>query len=1114
MQRLITFFICFFIFISGAYSQQSEVFRHLNHKQGLSHNRVTCILQDNRGLIWVGTEDGLNRYNGYKVDVYKHAPSDSSSVSSSSIRCLFQDGKGTLWIGTDDGLNYFDLSTEKFHSYKHNDTKNSISSNQITCIEQDEHGNLLIGTAGGGINLFNTSTSTWTTFTNSISNNNSVCSNNITDIAKDKEGILYFATDKGISILKNSDSQKFETLTAQPGNTQSLVENEITSLYADYQDKLWIGYLNSGISTLNLKTHAFNHYQNEPGNANSISSNSVFGICKDLDGNIIVGTIGGGLNVLNPSTNNFKSYKNDIQNIHSISSNTIWCLHRDESGLVWIGTDKGVDYYKANLMRFKTEAPYIAASENLLNTNTYCFAEDKQNNLWMGVLGSGVIVKNQAGNVIGTYNTSNGLSDNNVFSIYTTPDVVWVGTFNGLNAIDKKTGAVKKYVNDKANPQSLSNNNIRCISADRQNNLWIGTFGGGLNKFDVKTEKFTVYNRKASNIGSDIIVSVFTDDDGKIYVGTYGGGLSVYNSSNNSFTNYTFNASSKNSISSNYVNCILKYTDHQFLIGTYGGGINLFDKNSDTFIQVTENTGLPNNNITGIVIDFGKNVWLSTGNEICRVNIDDNGALQNVHRFDEQDGVTNRFNPGAFIKNQKGEILFGGANGINHFNPINIKDNPYIPPVVITRFYLFEKPYFMDTIIMSKSVIDLRYNQNFFEFEFAALNYVFPEKNCYAYMLEGLETEWSYCGTKRNRQYTNLDPGTYRFRVKACNNDGVWNEEGTFIIIRIKPPWYKTWWFYLISALAFAAITIGYIRWRTAVIRKQYELLEQKVQERTSELRAEKEKTEQKSKELEVTLNELRDTQSQLVHAEKMASLGQLTAGIAHEIQNPLNFVNNFSQLSKEMIDELANTATGEQKEDIMYDLRQNIIKIHEHGKRAERIVKSMLMHSRTRTAEKALTEINKIAEDALNLSHTSLRAKDHQFTSETEILLDEKIPPLNIVQQDISRVLLNLLNNAFYAVNERRKKEGPAFKPMVKLNTQKLDNKVRITISDNGTGIPHDVKEKIFQPFFTTKPTGEGTGLGLSLSYDIIVKGHGGEIKVNSTENTGTEFIIDLPIT
>lgn len=1094
-----------------SFSQRSDVFRHLNTSQGLSHNKISCVLQDSRGFIWIGTEDGLNRYDGYHIDVYKHDPADASSLTSSSIRCLFEDHFKKLWIGTDDGLAMFDSEIEKFVLFKINNSGNSISSNQVTCIEEDADGNLWIGTAGGGLNIFNTTSGKWSVYKTSAEEG-AICSNNITAITKDKGGVLYIGTDNGLAIADKGNKGKFTVLKAIPGNKNSIPENDITCLYADFQNKLWIGTLNSGLSVMAMSNRSFTHFINLGNN----QSNSVFGINKDLDGSIIVGTLGSGLLIFNPDGTSYETYTHSKTDPFSVSSNNIWTVYRDKAGIIWIGTDNGLDYYKDDLMRFKTLLPLKdeLTSSVIPNKNCYAFLADG-NYVWMSVLGTGLILKDEKGNILKSYSTADGLSGNNVFSLFRDRNgVIWAGTYNGLTSIDVKNNQVKAYFANQADPQSLSSNNIRAICEDEKGNLFVGTYGGGLCVMQKDNGVFKTYRKGDKNsISSNIITSLYYDGHGNLYVGTYGGGLCVMNTSAGTFTTFTNTVNKNNSISSNYINCIYAYSPDKILIGTYSGGLNIFHTTSQTFTVLTERSGLSNNNITNLVADAEKNIWFTTGNQICKAKINDKDSLIFVRNYDEQDGVFNRFNSGTSLITSDGRIFFGGSNGYNRFKPSSIKDNPYIPPVVITKFYLFEKPYYMDTIIMSKNVIELKYNQNFFAFEYAALNYILPEKNQYAYMLEGLEKDWIYCGTRRDRQYTDLDPGTYKFRVKACNNDGVWNSEGTYIVIIIKPPFWRTWWFYILSAVTFIGLTVTYVRLRTRSLMKQYEVLEQKVQERTSELREEKDKSEQKSFELEKAFKELRDTQSQLIHAEKMASLGQLTAGIAHEIQNPLNFVNNFAELSQEMVDEVQDAKTDQEKKEAAEELKNNLAKIHEHGKRAERIVKSMLMHSRTQTAEKTAADINKLAEDAMHLAYTGIRAKDNNFGCEIIVEKDESLPEIKIVQQDISRVLLNIFNNAFYAVNQLRKTSTNDYKPKVKFKTEYVTNKVVIRISDNGGGVPDEVVDKIFQPFFTTKPTGEGTGLGLSLSYDIITKGHYGSLKVNVNKGVGSEFIVELPV-
>jgi signal transduction histidine kinase len=338
--------------------------------------------------------------------------------------------------------------------------------------------------------------------------------------------------------------------------------------------------------------------------------------------------------------------------------------------------------------------------------------------------------------------------------------------------------------------------------------------------------------------------------------------------------------------------------------------------------------------------------------------------------------------------------------------------------------------------------------------------------------------------------------------VKATNSDGIWNEKGTSISIIINPPWWRTWWAYMLYVMLLLAGVYAVYR-----LQKQRLIQKEREKARAKELA--------QAKEIEKAYTELKATQAQLIHSEKMASLGELTAGIAHEIQNPLNFVNNFSEVNTELLNEMKEEITkGNYIEvnTIADDLIENEQKIHHHGKRADAIVKGMLQHSRVSTGKKEPIDINALADEYFRLAYHGLRANDKSFNATMKTDFDNSIGTINIIPQDIGRVILNLYNNAFYAITEKKKQQGESYEPTVLVSTKKTDGKVEIRVKDNGLGIPQKVIDKIFQPFFTTKPTGQGTGLGLSLSYDII-KAHGGEIKVETKERDGAEFIILLPI-
>ncbi|MEO7393820.1 MAG: ATP-binding protein, partial [Chitinophagaceae bacterium] len=529
-----------------------------------------------------------------------------------------------------------------------------------------------------------------------------------------------------------------------------------------------------------------------------------------------------------------------------------------------------------------------------------------------------------------------------------------------------------------------------------------------------------------------------------------------------------------------------------------------------SFQTFTDKHGLAGNTVFSIVEDNSGHLWLGTRNGLSKFN----PATKTFTNYDYKDGLQGNIfaaGPrarGARFKGKDGTLYFGGNNGFNFFDPLQIKPNSHIAPIVITQFKLFDK--LVKGATESKEIA-LDHDQNYFSFEFSSLSYYNPIKNQYAYKLEGVDKDWVYSGSRRYAGYTNIGPGRYTFKVKGTNNDGVWNEGGTSLVIIINPPWWRTWWAYCFYGACFIAGIFMIDRYRRKrVINKERERAREKELEQAHEI--------------EKAYHSLKTTQAQLIQSEKMASLGELTAGIAHEIQNPLNFVNNFSEVNKELLNEMENELNaGNEKEaiSIAKNIKENEEKINHHGKRADAIVKNMLQHSRSRTGQNELTDINTLADEYLRLAYHGFRAKEKDLNAIIQTDFDSSIEKINIIPQDIGRVLLNLYNNAFYAVGEKKKQQSEKYEPTVSVSTKKVNDKVEIRISDNGNGIPQKVMDKIFQPFFTTKPTGQGTGLGLSLSYDII-KAHGGEIKVETNEarpdgpvgrGEGREFIIQLPV-
>ena len=595
------------------------------------------------------------------------------------------------------------------------------------------------------------------------------------------------------------------------------------------------------------------------------------------------------------------------------------------------------------------------------------------------------------------------------------------------------------------------------------------------------------------------------------WIGTNTAALIKLNLIDNSYKRYDFIDESGNTINPlNKSVDILEDKDGIVWINPRGGLLR-FDPETESF-KVIE--GLPSNQITFMIQDLNANLWFGTAGGISMLDKTNNNTQLSFIQYDNTDGINNMPLNTSFSITDEGRIFYGGIGGLNAFYPGN--PNKTLPKPVLTNLTISGKSLNdiadeigLDTDISEAKSIRLPYNYNNLSLEFAAIHFSRPEKNKIAFMLEGIDKDWNI-SNRRFISYSNLPPGDYKFKIKGANGDGVWNPEISSLKILITPPWWRTWWAYTIYGLLLLLIL-----WQLYKFQR----------ERT--IRLERQKVQQKeleqAKEIEKAYAKLQATQSQLIQSEKMASLGELTAGIAHEIQNPLNFVNNFSEVSNELIDEMNEEIDKEDYKEaklIASDIKQNLEKITYHGKRADAIVKGMLQHSRKSNAIKEPTDINKLADEYLRLAYHGLRAKDKSFNATLETDFDESIGLVNLIPQDMGRVILNLITNAFYATNERKKvTKASDYKPTVSITTQSYippsggPKGALISVKDNGNGIPKHVVDKIFQPFFTTKPTGEGTGLGLSMSYDIVTKGHGGDLKVETKEGQGTTFIITIPI-
>jgi len=799
-------------------------------------------------------------------------------------------------------------------------------------------------------------------------------------------------------------------------------------------------------------------------------------------------------------------------------------IAEDRKGGIWLSTGNGLAYLPAGEDQFYTFPQTNLKIQTLNNINI-----DREDNIWLST--DRGLFKISPTSLI-NYAEAEGIENNRVSAICQTGEdqFLVIGSNSKLYRLDK--GLINPFPLRDKNLFSQTRN-ILYAYTDNEGTQWICS-EGAIFKFNSKEEKKIPVDGQVRYACKGI--------DGKIYFAIAFKGIGFINDGGK-FEYLTFPGFNFRDV---YISNFFQRSDSTWVVSTYRTGIyylfpngkveqqELFDstKGIQAFDMYQENeqtiwvasgkglvrirgnkkqsigaeAGLTELSLFKILPDREGNWWLPSNIGIIRVKkseldayLDNPATIKiNWRIFDEGDGMYNRQCVGArhSIVASDGRIMVLSIGGLVEIDPQKITRNN-IPPQLSIRQLLVDDLAYPLSIEQKIPPGNHRYI-----FDYSVLSYTAPEKNSIKFRLIGYDKDWIVSKGEQRAFYTGLGPGEYRFEVLGSNNDGVWATMPAVYVFEIEPMYYQTMLFKGLIVLAFLAGIWALIRWRTKATRAANLKLEQQVAQRTSELQA--------------SLNKLTSTQKQLIQSEKMASLGELTAGIAHEIQNPLNFVNNFSELNKELLVELKDEIRKGNLDEvhaIADDIISNEEKINHHGKRADGIVKGMLQHSQSNSGAKEPTDINALTDEYLRLAYHGLRAKDKNFNATLKTEFDPAIGNINIIPQDIGRVLLNLINNAFYVVTEKSKQNIAGYEPIVEVSTKKDGNKVLIIVKDNGNGITQKVMDKIFQPFFTTKPTGQGTGLGLSLSYDIV-KAHGGELRVDSTEREGSTFIIQIPIT
>ncbi|MCO5286160.1 MAG: ATP-binding protein [Chitinophagaceae bacterium] len=1184
-----------FVVITSQAQNKNLQFYHLSVENGLPKTTASMILQDRYGYIWAATSAGLVKYDGYKPKVYILG---SPELSLQGIILIYEDHEGVLWVGTDHkGLFQYDRSADTFKQCIYYKENGGTGANRITRIQEDGAGNIWAISSSSAntnqlkwvLNCYDRKTGKSQRFSHSDTGNHFIDATFFATLLKDHAGQIWMGTDSGI-YKYDSAINRFRNIQVKK---DSMLQVGLVTLFESPSDPgiLWMDYVNKnfsgGLIRYNTNNHSFTAYPTIEGvliqtpvasvsrspmedtkgnlwfpdtnslmyfdkhnnkfihyhtNAKPVNSTVTFPLCKeDKTGNIWYNSMFGGLFYFNTQTRTFTHYLANPSNPASLQSNVIRDLLIDHRGTLWLSeSNQGIQWVNKAGSQFTVYPDKTESGSNYNFGAVICYAEDIQGNIYMGTA-KGLVFWNRHSD---SFRLVKSLKPdkrqfliNRISSIYIDgKGIVWYGVGKNLFRFDPVSGSSKNYLTDTAE----MNSNISSIYEDHKGKIWLTANFKGLYGFDPLTGRTTqvlytnsqAFSFNPNNIGrskelpSRRFTKIIEDSKGAIWIGTEKG-LVRLNPRDSSSKVYLDEPHGLSSISD-----ILPDKDGLMWIGTLGGGLVRFNPETGAIKQFTEKDGMLYNTVNKIFYDNSGLLWLPSPRGITVFNpvtgkaqiITTANGLPSVH-LNYQTGYNNI--DGGF-KTSNGDFLISTTDGFIEFNPSQIERDTD-PPLMYIETVSFTKPQsgnksFGDSVLVAfgHKKFNFQYDQNRITFNYVGIHYQNADQTQYAYRLDGYDKNWINAGTNRSVTYTNLSPGTYTFHVKAANSDGVWSKE-TSIIIIIHSPWWQTWWAYLMYALLLVALVWGFINYRSRNLKRKNQQLEQKVSERTDELKQ--------------SLDNLKAMQKQLIQSEKMASLGELTAGIAHEIQNPLNFVNNFSDINAELIEEAGqeiDKGNVSEAKDILNDIKANEEKINHHGKRADAIVKGMLQHSRTSTGQKEPTDINALCDEYLRLAYHGMRAKDKSFNCEMKTDFDSTLPKINVVPQDIGRVILNLINNAFYACAERRNLEGfqnlqglTPYLPTVTVSTKNLGDKVEISVKDNGNGIPEKIKDKIFQPFFTTKPTGQGTGLGLSLSYDII-KAHEGEIKVESpatgqagergvthadnATRRGTEFVVILP--
>ncbi len=1115
-------------------------FERISIREGLSQATVNCLLQDQVGFIWLGTQDGLNRYDGYDFVVYNNDPGNAESLADNWIQALLEDPSGDIWVGTrGGGLSRWRRATGTFITLAHDpDDPASLASNQVRALLLDRDGRLWVGTELDGLDLLEPETGTVIHHRHDPDDPTSLPGDQVRALYEDRRGRLWVGTVAGgLARINRAATGRAATGRAATGRAAtgraaadgatvsfvnyrhdpedpgSLSHDHVRAILEDREGSLWIGTV-GGLDRFDDATGTFEHFRHDPANPASLSATGVRSLLQDAEGRLWVGA-SAGLNLFDYESGTFDRYLHDPADPESLPKDRIMDVDQDRGGVLWVATQGG------GIARWDPRAWSFASlsirPSALSGRDVLAFAEDGEGRLWIGTNGNGLNrVDRTTGEVthfIHDPDDPRSLSGVSVTSLLVDRrSTLWAGTLrNGLNRMDRRTGTFHRFRHDSDDPTSLAANTVGAILEDRRGELWIGTFAGlsrivapqarqrsnapepGRQPDAPEPETLTFTNlhhdpEDPASLSDNRIIALAEDSDGSLWIATLGGGLNrLPGGTGASFHRFRHDPEHPESLTSDGLMSLHVDPTGTLWIGAQAGlnRLERFDEATGEaeFRRYFTEDGLPNEFIYGIRSDAGGGLWLSTNLGLSRFD----PRTDTFKNYDTSHGLqADEFNFGAHYKSASGELFFGGINGFNAFFPDRIRLNNRPPPVVLTRVSVLDRPVSLGRPIFDLDGLDLGHRDSIVSFEFAALDYTAPERNRYRYQLEGFNEEWIDLGNRRLVSFTNLDPGRYVLRLQGSNNDGVWNEDGAEISIAVAPPPWLTWWAWTLYALALGAVVFAFIRSQQGKVEREREV-NRRLKE-VDELRGEllgnlkdvvEERTEQVA-ERERLLAELEV---------KNAELERFNYTVSHDLKSPLVTIKGFLGMLER------DTAAGRHER-----ARHDIRRINAAADKMQQLLDELLHLSRMshEATEPVAVPIDEVAREALEAVAGAVdeRAVAVEISADLPLVIGDRVRLRELFQ--------NLLANAVKYMGDQQE-------PRVKVGMQWRGPETIFYVRDNGSGIDPRYHDKIFGLFERLVTAEEGTGIGLAL-VKRIVEQHGGRIWVESEGlGSGSTFCFTL---